>query len=233
MNSIISHAVVLPVDVQDREDDQVGEDEGDHAAEADAAVPQHGGERDVADGAHEGQHRDDRADERAPDRRDDRVVDEEEATPRSVIGTQAATAPAMSRPMTMSRRTAAHSITKTWDTEVNPAGERSLLQMLPVAVDAHVHGGVALHGPGEAALGLRARVSQQPLRAGTAGRATASRMIMMGPPTNSARVNCQPSSSAMMTPSSMTRLVEAISNAIAAVKLAPLRNSERASATAA
>ena len=31
----------------------------------------------------------------------------------------------------------------------------------------------------------------------------------------------------------MTRLVEAISNAIAAVKSAPLRNSERASATAA
>ena len=37
----------------------------------------------------------------------------------------------------------------------------------------------------------------------------------------------------MMMPSSMTRLVDAISNAIAAVKLAPLRKSERASATAA
>jgi hypothetical protein len=34
-------------------------------------------------------------------------------------------------------------------------------------------------------------------------------------------------------PSSITRLVEAISKAIAAVNLAPLRNSERASATAA
>ena len=58
-------------------------------------------------------------------------------------------------------------------------------------------------------------------------------MIMIGPPTNSAAVNCQPSSSARITPSSTTRLVEAISNAIAAVKLAPLRNSDRASATAA
>ena len=36
-----------------------------------------------------------------------------------------------------------------------------------------------------------------------------------------------------MIPSSITRLVEAISNAMAAVKLAPLRNNDRASATAA
>jgi hypothetical protein len=37
----------------------------------------------------------------------------------------------------------------------------------------------------------------------------------------------------MMIPSSITRLVEASSKAIAAVKFAPFRNSERASATAA
>ena len=36
-----------------------------------------------------------------------------------------------------------------------------------------------------------------------------------------------------MMPSSITRLVDAISKAMAAVKSAPLRNSERASATAA
>lgn len=59
----------------------------------------------------------------------------------------------------------------------------------------------------------------------------ATKMIMMGPPTNSPRVNCQPSSSAMMMPISITRFVEAISNTIAATKLAPLRNSERANAT--
>ena len=56
---------------------------------------------------------------------------------------------------------------------------------------------------------------------------------MNGPPTNSAAVNCHPSSRARITPSSTTRLVEAISNAIAAVKLAPLLNRDRASATAA
>ena len=57
--------------------------------------------------------------------------------------------------------------------------------------------------------------------------------IITGPPTNSAAVNCHPRSSAMMIPSSITRLVDAISNTITAVKLAPLRNSARASATAA
>src|SRR5439155_10709324 len=62
---------------------------------------------------------------------------------------------------------------------------------------------------------------------------SASSTIMIGPPTNSARVNCQPISSARMIPSSITRLVDANWNAIAAVKSAPLRNSERASATAA
>ena len=50
---------------------------------------------------------------------------------------------------------------------------------------------------------------------------------------NSARVNCQEISSARMMPSSMTRFVLAISKTMAAVKPAPLRNSDRASATAA
>ncbi|COW68011.1 Uncharacterised protein [Mycobacterium tuberculosis] len=62
---------------------------------------------------------------------------------------------------------------------------------------------------------------------------TARTRIIIGPPTNSAAVNCQPISRARMMPNSTTRLVEPISNAIAAVKLAPLRNSDRAKATAA
>ena len=56
---------------------------------------------------------------------------------------------------------------------------------------------------------------------------------MIGPPTNSASVNCQPISTARMMPSSITRFVEANSNAIDAVKFAPLRKIDRASATAA
>ena len=56
---------------------------------------------------------------------------------------------------------------------------------------------------------------------------------MSGPPTNSATVNCHPINSARMMPSSITRFVEANSNAIAAVKSAPLRTMDRASAVAA
>jgi len=55
---------------------------------------------------------------------------------------------------------------------------------------------------------------------------------MIGPPTNSASVNCQPIRIHKITPSSTTRLVEANSNAIAAMKSAPFRNRERAKAMA-
>ena len=63
--------------------------------------------------------------------------------------------------------------------------------------------------------------------------ARATKMIMIGPPTNSAKVNCHPSMTAKMIPSSITRFVEAISNAMAATKSAPWRINERARATAA
>src|SRR2546426_668843 len=56
---------------------------------------------------------------------------------------------------------------------------------------------------------------------------------MIGPPTNSARVNRHPIRSARSTPSSITKFVDANSNAIAAVKFAPLRKSDLANATAA
>src|SRR5712691_282202 len=78
-----------------------------------------------------------------------------------------------------------------------------------------------------------ARASRTRRSRSSSRNSTASSTIITGPPTNSARVNCQPISRARITPSSITRLVEAISNAIAAVKLAPFRNSDRASATAA
>src|SRR6058998_209562 len=57
--------------------------------------------------------------------------------------------------------------------------------------------------------------------------------IIRSPPMNSASVNCHPSSRTMMIPSSMTRFVDANSKVMAAVKLAPLRKIDRASATAA
>ena len=76
------------------------------------------------------------------------------------------------------------------------------------------------HGPPSAparpSVGLVPGGLQAAAGAGTARNRTATKMIIKGPPTNSAKVNCQPSSRARMIPSSMTRLVEAISNAMAA-----------------
>jgi hypothetical protein len=48
-------------------------------------------------------------------------------------GTQAARAPAISNPSTMSRNTAAHSITKMWETEVNPSVDERRERRLPFA----------------------------------------------------------------------------------------------------
>src|SRR5437763_14612108 len=64
-------------------------------------------------------------------------------------------------------------------------------------------------------------------------KSTAMITTIKGPPTNSASANCQPISTIKMIDNSATRLVEATSNAIAAVKSAPLRKIERARATAA
>ena len=72
-------SVVLAVDGDDREHDQVGEDERQHAGEADAARPEHGRKRHVSDRADEAQHGDQRADDDVLDRaeRFGRVAQEE------------------------------------------------------------------------------------------------------------------------------------------------------------
>src|ERR1700731_195521 len=147
-------------------------------------------------------------------------------------GTHAAIAPAISKPMIKSRRIAAHSMTKTCDTAVNPRPENRRRRNDPspctdmsIAAWPSIDPASPRSACSRAASMTRARTNNR--------NNTASTTIMIGPPTNSAAVNCQPISSARITPSSTTRFVEAISNAIAAVKFAPLRNSERASATAA
>ena len=61
----------------------------------------------------------------------------------------------------------------------------------------------------------------------------ATRTTMTKPPANSAARNCHPSRISSTNPSSKTRLVEANSKMIALGSVAPLRNSVRASATAA
>ena len=152
--------------------------------------------------------------------------------PQKLSGTHAATAPAMSRPIAMSRTTASHSITKMWLTLVAPAGETSRRRKDPSPPTVMSMAAWPSIDPAApwSAWSLAACTTRERRKS---RKHTATTTIISGPPTNSARVNCQPSSSARITPSSTTRLVLAISKTIAAVKLAPLRKRERASATAA
>src|ERR1043166_7872772 len=62
-----SRAVVLSVNVENRQHDEIGEDERDYAAEADSAVPEHRRTRNVADRADKRENRDDRSNDRSPE----------------------------------------------------------------------------------------------------------------------------------------------------------------------
>src|ERR1700730_3809988 len=74
-------AIVLPVNVEDREHNEIGEYEGDHSPETDAAVPEHCGKRDVANRTYERNDGDEWTDQRPPERRQYRMLDEEEGLP--------------------------------------------------------------------------------------------------------------------------------------------------------
>jgi hypothetical protein len=104
-------AVVASVDVQDRQNDQVSEDEGHNTAEAGSSVPQYRRQGHVAHGTDERCDSDKRPELRADDLRDRRVMAVEDHSP-SDEGTQAASAPATSRPSTRSVQIEAQSITK-------------------------------------------------------------------------------------------------------------------------
>src|SRR6266508_3872901 len=146
-------------------------------------------------------------------------------------GTQAASAPATSRPMAMSAQTEAQSITKYWLVAVNPSGERSRDQSEPPATAMSMPAWPSMRPATPRSAWRRAAVTSR--GRSVARNTSASSTIISGPPTNSATVNCQPTSTARMMPSSITRLVEANWKAIAAVKSAPLRKIDLASATAA
>src|SRR5271156_551487 len=150
----------------------------------------------------------------------------------NVSGTHAAMAPAINRPRTRSRRIANHSMTNTCETEVKPSVEKSRRQNDPSPLmDMSMAAWPSIE-PASPRSDCSRAASMRRERTKSRNR-TASTTIISGPPTNSAAVNCQPISRARMMPNSTTRLVEPISNAMAAVKLAPLRNSDRARATAA
>src|SRR5439155_18617029 len=74
-------AVVLAVDVENWQDDQVSEDEGEDAAEADAAVPEHRRQWNVANRADEAEDRDEGSDDRSPELRERRVRLKEDRLP--------------------------------------------------------------------------------------------------------------------------------------------------------
>src|SRR6266542_1350686 len=114
---------------------------------------------------------------------------------------------------------------------VNPAGEVIRDQMDPSVTDMSMAAWPSITPTRPLSACCRAACTSGGFS--SARNSSASSTIISGPPTNSAAVNCQPISTARMMLSSMTRLVEANSNAIALVKSAPLRNTDRAIATAA
>ena len=153
-------AVVLAIDVEDRQDNQVREDERDDAPETDAAVPQHGGQRYVADRAYKGKHRDDGSDDGTPDRGDDRMLHQEERLPepfrhpggqRARDEQAAGDVPPDGRPV--------------HDEVVADRGEapprEDSLQQRPFG-DRHVHLRVPFHGAHETTLGLPASLLDEP-----------------------------------------------------------------------
>jgi len=91
---------------------------------------------------------------------------------------------------------------------------------------------MTFHATGDALVGLSLRDGDE-IRRQKVLKSSAMIATISNPLANSATMNCHPIRTTRMMASSATRLVEASSNAIAAVKFAPLRNSERASATAA
>src|SRR6266496_5527890 len=120
-------------------------------------------------------------------------------------GTQAANAPAMSSPPAMSRQTAAQSMAKYPAVEVKPAGLDSRRHSDPPSwTDMSIAACPSIDPASPRSAWRRAACTT--LSRMNTRNATASSRIISGPPTNSASVNRQPSRSAMMMPSSTTRL---------------------------
>ena len=122
-------------------------------------------------------------------------------------GTQAASAPAIRKPRTISVHTEAQSITKKWLVAVNPLPLKSLDQIEPPSTLMSIAACPSIRpaSPRSAcrlaistSFGVSVRRKIRPIR-----------MTMMMPPANSAAMKGQPRSTTRMMPSSMTRLVEA------------------------
>ena len=131
----------------------------------------------------------------------------------------------------MSRKMAAHSMANEWLIAVKPRGDVIREKIEPPATDMSISAWPSIE-PRSPRSDWRLAISTS---RGVSNRrnSTARNNTIRGPPTNSASANCHPISSHSRIPSSITRFVDANSKAMAAVKSAPLRKMERASATAA
>src|SRR6266851_3405344 len=137
----------------------------------------------------------------------------------NTLGTQAANAPAMSSPSRISTHTEAQSITKKLLTAVNPLPLNSREKNEPpdTLISIAACPSILPANPFSAcAFAISTSFDVTVKRKSTAMKITIKR-----PPTNSAAVNCQPSRTIKIMPSSITRLVEASSNAMVETKLAP------------
>src|SRR5256884_4791048 len=146
-------------------------------------------------------------------------------------GTQTASAPAISRPSPISVQTEVTSDQKLWLIAVSERPLKSRFRKGPSVIAMSIAAWPSIRPRKPRAACSRASSTSCGRRVHR--KSSARIRIMSTPPANSAPRNGQPSRISRISPSSKTRLVEANSKTMAAGKLAPLRKSERAIATAA
>ncbi len=145
-------SVVLAINVQDRKNDQIGKDERDHATETDAAIPEHRGQRNIADRAYERDYRHQRPNDRAPQGREQRTFHDEERSPelgRDPGGKRTGDEQAAGD-VKPDRNPVHHEIMA--DRGEAAFGGQSLPQC--AFTHGHIHFGMAFHPAGDASIGL-------------------------------------------------------------------------------
>ena len=145
-------SVVFAIDIENGQYDEIGEEEGDHAAEADAAAPQHGCQRNVAYRAYKGKHCDDGTDKWTPKLRQQRMSFQKKSLPEMLWhpGAEGTGDEQANRNVHPERGPIHHK-------EVAD-GRAAFLREHPLPdrafMHAHVHRCVAFHAPGDALLSL-------------------------------------------------------------------------------
>src|SRR5580693_663671 len=139
---------------------RVGEDERDHAAETDAAIPEHGRQRNISDRADERDYRDQGPDDRSPDIGENRLIDQKERLPeiwRDPSGERAGNEHA-SHDIHPYRGPIRHEVVA--DRRQTLFGGYPLPKRATLA-DRHVHLGMAFHAAHDALVGLLHRFAEK------------------------------------------------------------------------